>query len=44
MTVPISQGSHIGFTSGSLEWKVKASQVIILQEEKEDEEEKDLSC
>ena len=32
MTVPISQGSHIGFTSGFLEWKVKTLQVIILQE------------
>ena len=32
MTVPISQGSHIGFTSGFLEWIVKILQVIILQE------------
>ena len=32
MTVPISQGSHIGFTSGFLEWKVKTLQVIILKE------------
>ena len=32
MTVPISQGSHIGFSSGFLELKANTLQVIILQE------------